>query len=81
MLRSTMTEQQPDVRPDDEDLLTWAEAAEMARMKVDALRYVYYQGRGPESFRMGKQRVFRRGKVRAWIAAIEAAQAGKRDVA
>lgn len=59
---------------DDEDLLTMEEAAKMARMTKDTLRYRLHRGTGPESFRLGKKRVFRKGKVRAWIAAIEAAQ-------
>ena len=63
-------------QPDDEDLLTFAEAGEMARMTEDSFRYVYYQGKGPEGFRLGKRRVFRKGKVRQWIAEIEAAQSG-----
>jgi predicted DNA-binding transcriptional regulator AlpA len=64
-------------RPDDEDLLIIPEVADMARMTVDTFRYVYYQGNGPEGFRLGKRVVFRRGKVRAWIAAREAA--GRRE--
>lgn len=62
------------MKDDDEDLLTFAEAAAMARMPVDSFRYTYYRGNGPEGFRLGKKRVFRKGKVRAWIAAIEADQ-------
>ena len=69
-------------QPDDEDLLVMPEVADMARMTLDAFRYVYYQGNGPEGFRMGKRVVFRRGKVRAWIAAREAAsQRGPRSAA
>lgn len=61
--------------PDDEDLLTMEEAAAMARMTVNTLRYrIYHEKNGPEGFRMGKKRVFRKGKVRAWIKAIETAQ-------
>ena len=61
--------------PDDEDLLTMEEAAELARMPVNTLRYrLYHEKNGPEGFRMGKRRFFRKGKVRAWIADIEAAQ-------
>jgi hypothetical protein len=61
----------------DEDLLILPEVAEIARMTVDTFRYVYYQGNGPEGFRLRKRLVFRRGKVRAWIAAREAA--GRRE--
>lgn len=64
-------------RPDDEDLLTIAEVAEMAKMTSDALRYMRKDGRGPDGFRLGKHVVFRRGKVRQWIAEIEAAQASE----
>jgi predicted DNA-binding transcriptional regulator AlpA len=60
--------------PDDDDLLTMPEVAEIARMPVNTLRHLRKHGSGPEGFRMGKRVVFRRGKVRAWIAAIEAAQ-------
>lgn len=59
-------------RPNDEELLVMREVADMARMTLDTFRYVYYRGNGPEGFRMGKRVVFRRGKVRAWIAAREA---------
>ena len=62
-------------QPEDEDLLTFAEVAEIVRMTEDSFRYVYYQGKGPEGFRLGKRRVFRRGKVREWIKRIEASQA------
>lgn len=61
--------------PDDEDLMTMEEVADMARMKVNALRYrIYHEKNGPEGFRLGKKRVFRKGKVRAWIKAIEDSQ-------
>lgn len=66
-------------RPDDEDVLTWEEAAEMARMKPDSLRYIVYHGKGgnrPKGFRLGKQRVFRRSEIRKWIADVEASQRG-----
>ena len=60
--------------PDDEDLLTMEEVAAMARMTIATLRHRLKCRTGPEGFRMGKKRVFRKGKVRAWIKAIEAAQ-------
>ena len=60
--------------PDDDDLLTMPEAAEMARLPVNSLRHMRKQGGGPEGFRMGKRVVFRKGKVRAWIKAVEEAQ-------
>jgi predicted DNA-binding transcriptional regulator AlpA len=61
-------------RDDDEDLLTMEEVADIARMTTQALRYRLKMRTGPEGFRLGKKRVFRRGKVRAWIKAIEEAQ-------
>ena len=66
-----------DTRPDDEDLLTIPEAAAMARMKVNAFKYKRNRGEGPDGFHLGKRVVFRKGKVRQWIAEIEAAQAGQ----
>lgn len=61
----------------DEDLLTFEEAAMMARMEPDSLRYiVYHRKGGPKGFRLGKKRVFRKGEVRKWIDAVEASQAG-----
>jgi predicted DNA-binding transcriptional regulator AlpA len=64
-------------RPDDEDVLTWDEAADMARMKADSLRYIVYHTKtGPKGFRLGKQRVFRRSEIRQWIATVEASQRG-----
>lgn len=64
----------PGREPDDEDLLTMEEVADIARMTVQTLRYRLKRGTGPEGFRFGKKRVFRRGKVRAWIKAIEEAE-------
>jgi predicted DNA-binding transcriptional regulator AlpA len=61
--------------PDDEDLLLMPEVAELARMPVNTLRHMRKKGDGPEGFRLGKRVVFRRGKVRAWLKAIEEAQA------
>lgn len=60
--------------PDDEDLLTLPEVAAIARMPVHSFRYLRKQGGGPEGFRLGKRLVFRKGKVRAWLKAIEEAQ-------
>lgn len=71
----TETPEHPVGASDDEDLLTMEEAADMARMTKDTLRYRLHRGTGPESFRLGKKRVFRKGKVRAWIKAIEDSQA------
>ena len=60
--------------PDDDDLLIMPEVAEMVRLPLNSLRYMRKQGTGPEGFRMGKRVVFRKGKVRAWIKAVEASQ-------
>ena len=60
--------------PDDDDLLLMPEVAEMVRLPVNSLRHMRKQGGGPEGFRMGKRVVFRKGKVRAWIKAVEASQ-------
>lgn len=69
-----MTPDIPSAGDDDEALLTMEEVADIARMTIQALRYRLKMGTGPEGFRLGKKRVFRKGKVRAWIAAIEASQ-------
>lgn len=68
-------------RPDDEDLLTMEEAADMARITVNTLRYRLKMGTGPQGFRLGKKRVFRKGNVRAWLKAIEDAQVQHEGVA
>jgi predicted DNA-binding transcriptional regulator AlpA len=61
----------------DDDALTFGEAAAMARMPEDSLRYMVYKSKtGPKGFRLGKKRVFRKGEIRRWIAGIEAAQRG-----
>jgi hypothetical protein len=60
----------------DDDLLTLDEAAAMARMPVDTFRYTRNHKRnGPDGFRMGKHVMFRKGKVREWLMALEAAHA------
>ena len=59
----------------DDDVLTLPEAAAMARMPVNTFRYVLYHGQDhPAGFRMGKKRVFRKGEIREWMKALEAAQ-------
>ena len=45
---------------DDEDLLTMEEVADIARMSIPTLRYRLKTKTGPEGFRLGKKRVFRR---------------------
>ena len=70
-------------RPDDEDLLTFEQAAEMALMTPEGFRYLVYhsgenvQPQPPEGFRLGKKRVFRRREIREWIKAVEASQKGR----
>lgn len=57
------------------DVLTMTEVAEIARISEEVLRTRLGRGVGPEGgFRIGKQLVFRKGKVRAWIKAVEEAQ-------
>lgn len=61
----------------DEDPLTFEEAATMARMKPDSFRYLVYHGKdGPQGFRLGKKRVFRKGAIRKWIKDAEDLQRG-----
>jgi hypothetical protein len=56
----------------DDDILTMPEAAAMARMTLEGFRYLlYHGGGGPNGFRLGKKRVFRKGEVRRWMKATE----------
>jgi hypothetical protein len=70
-VRSSEVELEP--RPDDEDLLTSGEVADMTRTSEAVVSQFVNQG-DLECFWLGKRRVFRKGKVRRWIAAIEASQ-------
>jgi hypothetical protein len=69
-------------RADDEDLLNMDDIAGMIRVSstTTALNALRRTG-GPEGFEIVSQRVFRKGEVRAWIAALEAARtyAGRAD--
>ena len=59
----------------DDDLLTLDEAAAMSRMPVETFRYTRnHKHGGPDGFRRGKHVMFRKGKVREWLMALEAAQ-------
>jgi predicted GIY-YIG superfamily endonuclease len=68
-------------RADDEDLLNMSDIAQMIRVTstTTALNALRRTG-GPEGFEIVSQRVFRKGEVRAWLAALEAAQPGGRAV-
>jgi predicted GIY-YIG superfamily endonuclease len=61
-------------RADDEDLLNIDDIAKMIRVRstTTALNALRRTG-GPEGFEIVSQRVFCKGEVRAWIAAIKAA--------
>lgn len=62
-------------RADDEDLLNIEDIAAMIRASsvTTAFNALKRTG-GPEGFEIMSQRVFRKGEVRRWLAAIEAAQ-------
>lgn len=63
-------------RADDEDLLNMSDIAQMIRVTstTTALNALRRTG-GPEGFKIVSQHVFRKGEVRAWIAALEATRA------
>jgi predicted DNA-binding transcriptional regulator AlpA len=61
----------------DEDLLTTAEVATITRAPASSVRYWRHIGEGPQSFRLGKRVVYRRGDVLAWIAKCEGDQSGR----
>lgn len=49
-------------------LLTLAEAADRLRTPVATLRYWRHLGIGPDSFRLGRRVMYRRGDVDRWVA-------------
>ena len=55
----------PDARPN--DLLTTDEVAQMLRTTPGTMRWYASVGRGPEGFRLGRRRVYRRADVEAYI--------------
>ncbi|MFE3051572.1 helix-turn-helix transcriptional regulator [Nocardia sp. NPDC059239] len=57
------------VLDDIEQLLTYIEVAEMTRLTVGTLRYLRHEGRGPRSFKLGRQVRYSRQDVLDWIAA------------
>lgn len=61
-------------RDDDEDLLTVADAAKMARLTKGKFLKALAQTDGPRGFTLGDQTLFRRGEIRQWIADVEAFQ-------
>jgi len=50
-----------------DDNLTGAEVAEMARAPVSTVRYWRHIGYGPKGFRVGKRVLYRRSDVEAWL--------------
>jgi hypothetical protein len=65
--------------PSPDDLLLIDEVAEITRRTVDGLRWLRHKGEGPDSFRMGRRLVYRRGAVTEWIARQEREQLGTRS--
>lgn len=51
----------------DEELLTTAEVAALARAPISTVRYWRHLGTGPASFRLGRRVVYRRADVRKWL--------------
>lgn len=58
----------------DEELLTTAEVAELARAPISTVRYWHHLGTGPASFRLGRRVVYRRADVRQWLEDLRLAQ-------
>lgn len=58
----------------DDDLLLLEEAAALARLSVNTLRWMRHRGEGPSGFKMGRRLLFRRIVVEAWIREREQAQ-------
>lgn len=68
-----------DPRPDDEDLVTFLEAGEMARLGPVQVGTALVETGGPTGFVLGGRTLFRRREIRQWIADVEASQ--RRDAA
>lgn len=51
------------------DYMTTAEVADLVRAPVETVRYWHYVGRGPQSFKVGRRRLYERAEVLAWIEA------------
>jgi predicted DNA-binding transcriptional regulator AlpA len=65
--------------PDQHDLLTTAEVAELTRAPQSTLRYWRHLGIGPRSFRLGRRVVYRRAEIERWIQVHELAATGEPD--
>lgn len=63
-------------RDDDEDLLDEQDIATMIRLQVGQVFPLLKRAGGPKGFTLGRQRVYRKGEIRQWIADIEASQRG-----
>jgi len=63
---------------DDEDLLTTAEVAAMARAPMSTVRYWRHIGAGPASFRIGRRVLYRRCDVREWLDQARLSQVASR---
>ncbi|HLK78281.1 MAG TPA: hypothetical protein VKU77_32105 [Streptosporangiaceae bacterium] len=70
-----------DPRADDEDLLSIDDIGRMLRTTPGSAQRTLSKHGGPPGFRMGTQRVYRKGEIRRWIAAIEASQRDSRGIA
>ena len=53
--------------PQQHDLLTITEAADLVRAPVATLRYWRHLGTGPRSFRLGRRVVYRLDDLTSWI--------------
>ena len=58
----------------EDELLTTAEVAALARAPISTVRYWRHIGFGPTSFRLGRRVLYRRGDVQQWLDQVRAEQ-------
>lgn len=59
----------------EDELLTTAEVAALARAPISTVRYWRHIGFGPVSFRLGRRVLYRRCNVSQWLEDVRAEQA------
>jgi predicted DNA-binding transcriptional regulator AlpA len=65
---------------ENEELLTTAEVALLARAPVSTVRYWRHLGVGPASFRLGRRVLYRRSDVRQWLDEVRLSQVDHRKI-
>lgn len=63
-----------------DEYLTTEEVAEVLRTTPATVRYWHATGRGPESFKVGRRRLYTRRAVETFIARAQEAEAAARAV-